>query len=53
MLKTEIYVYVKYVILHLCPMVYLPVNLRFIFAEVIRHPKESHSIKVEKELEGM
>ena len=38
-------------ILHLCPMVYLPVNLRFIFAEVVRQHKESRSIKVEKEVE--
>lgn len=36
-------------ILHLCSMVYLPVNLNFIFAEVIRHHKESRSIEVEKE----
>jgi hypothetical protein len=49
--KTEIFVYLKYVILHLRPMVYLPVNLRFFFAEVIRQHKESRSIKVEKEEE--
>jgi hypothetical protein len=30
-------------------MVYLPVNLRFIFAEVIGQHKESHSIKVVEE----
>ena len=38
-------------ILHRCPIVYLPVNLSFIFAEVIRQHKESHSVKVEKKEE--
>jgi hypothetical protein len=32
-------------------MVYLPVNLRFNFAEMIGQHKESHSIKVEGEEE--
>jgi len=39
-------------ILHLCLLVYPPVNLSFVFAEVIRQRKESHSIKVAKEEEG-
>lgn len=38
-------------ILHLCSMVYLPVNLSLIFADVIRQHKGSRSIKVEKEEE--
>jgi len=41
----------KGLILHLCLLVYLPVNLSFIFAEVIGQHKESHSVKVEKEQE--
>ena len=54
MFKTEMENYFclsEVLILQLCPMVSLPVNLSFIFAEVIRQHKESRSIKEEKEEE--
>jgi hypothetical protein len=55
MFKTEMENYFclsDVLILHLCLMVYLPVNLSFIFAEVIKQHKESCSVKVVKEEEG-